>query len=335
MAVTAIRVDANREIGFGHVERALTVAAELVAQNHQPVFVTREPSLTKAHLAKRGVTDVVTFHKAEEEADAILSAGPGLVILDVGATTHARVEPLKSAGCFLVTFDDLGDGRYLADIVVDANLTPANNPQKLKTTTRYLLGHDYVMLSPACRAARRKRRLFRPLQSLLVSGGGSDPTGVTPHVIRALDAFDTEIDVDVVVGPGFAHARCLNEALLAASRAFTIVEAPDDLPRRLRTADLGVLSGGITFFEAAHLGLPAVVIAQNKAQETNIAPFVAAGLTVSLGLASDNPYDRLPDAIRELAAPEKRQAISRALMKRVDGKGALRLAAAIKELLGQ
>lgn len=337
MTTVAIRVDASKKIGFGHLERMIELGVALTAENHRPVFVTREKSVGVDRLKSQGIERIITVPEKTDsagEADAILSAGPGIVVLDVGSTSHDLMAALKSPGCFLVSFEDLGEGRYLADLVIDANLTEANNPQRLITPTRYLLGPQYAIVGRAVRAARKGRRRFKELRRIVVTGGGSDPAGVTAGVVSGLSTFSTDVEVELILGPAFAGQKELDKALLGAARVFSIIEAPTDFAARLRAADLGILSGGVTLFEAAHLGLPAIVIAQNAAQLRNLPPFEARRGIVNLGLASNKPYANLVTVIRELFPQEKRREMSEALESFVDGGGIARIIVAIRELLG-
>lgn len=334
MTVTSIRVDANRESGLGHLHRSICVASELARRGHRPVFVTRDRAVVAPIAADSGFDSIVNFSDEAEEVNAILSPGPGLVVFDNGSTTHGKVAPLKEVGCFVVSFEDLGDGRYLSDLVVDANLTDSTNPQKLRTTTKYLLGPDYAVIAPMCRAAKKKRKHFTDVRKIVVTCGGSDPAGVTPRAVSALGNVDSEVEILVVLGPAFAHKEALNKALLSAARSFEVVEAPDNLPALMREADVGIISGGVTLFEAAYLGLPSIVIAQNAAQLRNLPPFEKHGGIVNLGLAANDPFANIPTELKLLRDPGRLRAMSEAQERYIDGKGLERLASAIRELLG-
>ncbi len=334
MTVTSFRVDANPDAGLGHFHRSVRIASELARRGHRPVFVTRDREALARLAVGQGFDHIVGFAEDKDEINAILSPGPGLVIFDNGSTTHDMVAAVKEVGCFVVTFDDLGDGRYLADIAVDANLTESTNPQKMRTTTRYLLGPGFAVVSPHCRTARKKRKNFRDVHRVIVSCGGSDPAGVTPRIVMALGNYDTEVEIQLILGPAFAHRAELDKALLSAARTFEVVEAPDDLPTRLRAADVGILSGGVTLFEAAFLGLPSIVIAQNPAQLRNLPPFEKRGGIVNLGLAAHEPFANIPAELKLLRDRGKLRAMSEAQETYVDGKGLDRVVSAIRELLG-
>ncbi|MBL4889580.1 MAG: hypothetical protein JKX97_06130 [Candidatus Lindowbacteria bacterium] len=335
MTSVAIRVDASREQGFGNFCRSILVAEALTEAGHRPTFFTLESSMAPHYFAHKGIEGVVMFSDPDKEADVIMETGPGIVIFDVGPTSHKRLESFKEAGVLIVTFDDLGDGRYLADLVVDTNLDEKNNPRKLETTTRYLLGPDYAIFSRACMNARDKRKKINGVDKVIVTCGGSDPSGATPKIVEALGRLDTEVDVEIVVGPGFSHGEKLNKALLDSPRSFSLVESPDDLPLRMRTADIGIISGGLTLFEASYLGLPSIVISQNNAQEKNVGPFAKIDGVIYLGLASSNPYQQLLPEVKKLTAKETRNKMSKTVSDFVDGKGVDRFVHAVQDMLGK
>lgn len=315
------------------------MARELAKEGHDPIFVTRDKAFVRSRIEAAGFSEVEGFENDSDEAEAILRRGPGLAVFDVGATAHEVVAAIKEIGCFIVTFEDLGDGRYLADLVIDANLTENSNPRKMATPTRYLLGPDYAVISQKATAAKKKRRGSRGfftrdgLRKIIVTCGGSDPAGVTPRVVEALSLFDGEIDIELILGPAFSPKDELDRALLKSSRIFSIVEAPDNFHDRMRRADLGILSGGVTLFEAAYLGLPATVIAQNATQLKNLPAFESNSGIVSLGLAAHNPFPNLSATIRSIES--KLGAMAAAQERYVDGKGLDRVVAAIRETLGR
>ena len=339
MTKAVFRVDANKEIGIGHFSRTRALADEIKNLDFTPVFVTKNDSKV-IELLKDSEFEIVKFNgeaenQLETEIEAILSVCPTLAVFDIRSTSHELIAALKKYGIYVVSFDDLGEGRYLADIVVDANLSEEKNPKKLETNTRYLLGEDYAVISKECRAAKKIRRDEKFIQRIIVSCGGSDPSGVTPKVVAGLSNLSTDVEVELILGPDFAPSAKLNEALLNSARTFDIVESPKNLFERMRKAQLGIISGGITLFEAAFLGLPSIVVCQNIAQLKNLPKFEAIGGIINIGLSSNNPILNLTPIVRSLESEEKRKAMSRALERLIDGKGVDRICGAIMEVMGR
>ena len=333
MTIAAIRADGDATIGFGHLARSLAMAEALQDMGHDPVLVTRRNNLAHQFITSRSDVRVEEIREDVDEVEKLLSLSAGLVILDVRSTSHKLVSGLKEAGCFIVTFDDLGDGRYLADLVVDANLTSATNPKKMTTTTRYLLGPRYAVIGKQCQKIRSRRRSFGALRRILITCGGSDPAGATPRVVSALSTIDPEIYIDVILGPAFQSGKTLSKAVLESPRHFTIVDSPNDLMRRMKEADLGIISAGISLAEAACLGLPSIVIAQDAIQARNAVPYDESGGVRNLGVAGENAYKGISSAVRELSEPETRRAMSKALTDLVDGKAMGRIKEAIREII--
>ncbi|RMH59817.1 MAG: hypothetical protein D6679_00675 [Candidatus Hydrogenedentota bacterium] len=333
MAVIAIRVDASPEIGLGNAARMAVLGRALRERADEVVFVTSRAASAEPFLRERGARRTIILEDPEEEADAVLDVGPAVVVMDVGNTTHERMLPFKEAECAVVTFDDLGDGRYLADLVVDANLTTRTNPEKMVTGTRYLLGLDYVILSPEITAVAPRRRV-RELQSVLLAFGGSDPAGITIEAIKALDAFDSDVDLMVVVGPAFKKEEELNRVLLKTSREFRILDRPLHLGKAFASADVAVVSGGITLCEAAFLGVPAVVLSQSDVQARNVTPFRQAGAVIDLGVGTRENVRKLPGILKELADKERREGMAEKIRELVDGEGLDRIVTEIRELIG-
>ena len=317
-----MRAEASPETGLGHVERSLRLAEALGRDGHEATHVVRAGTLGARRLRERGAA-VLPFDGAEEEA-TVLGQAPRLVVYDVGSTTHEQVAAVKKAGAAVVTFDDLGDGRYVADDVVDANLSDRTNPRKMETTTRFHLGPAYAVVDP--RLASGRRRKHGPLRHLVVAMGGTDPENIVVKVVHALGPFDVKVDVTLILGPGYGGGKALDEALLEAPRNFDVRDAPPDFFDLLRGADLAIVGGGLTLFEAAAAGTPAVVLAQNKAQLVNAQVLADAGAAVHLGLGRNVPDGEILATVRSLADPEARRRLGEAAAARIDGRGLERVA---------
>jgi spore coat polysaccharide biosynthesis predicted glycosyltransferase SpsG len=98
----------------------------------------------------------------------------------------------------------------------------------------------------------------------------------------------------------------------------------------LAACDLLLCLGGQTALEAASLGVPAIVIAAVDNQRANATHLDAIGAAV----AGENSLDALTEGVARLACDfEHRRALSHRARRSVDGFGALRVAAALEELI--
>jgi spore coat polysaccharide biosynthesis predicted glycosyltransferase SpsG/CMP-N-acetylneuraminic acid synthetase len=269
----------SAELGLGHAYRAVTLAHELV--RHSVSFVCpRNSGLAIDYIRKHNYP--VEVCEPDGLLDAVLASQPHLVINDILDTEAAYVQALKSAGARVVNFEDLGDGGRLADLVVNA-LYPYPSP-----LDHVLVGADYFCL--------RDEFLHLPVReerdgglNVLVTFGGVDEGDLTARVLKLLVplARDRGARIEVVTGPGYAHAGSL-KALVAAldCPALQVIPATQRISDHMCRADLAITSGGRTVLELAALRVPTIVICQN-ARETTHAFVSDAGSIVNLGHRGD------------------------------------------------
>ena len=132
-----------------------------------------------------------------------------------------------------------------------------------------------------------------------------------------------------MLGKGYVHCFYLHRDVNKCQRgaAERLVFAED---QRHVAADLGVLSFGVTAYEAAACALPAVHLCLTDDHALSSSAFVEAGLAVSLGLAEAVPEARVAEVVDELLADtERRRLMGEQARRLVDGKGAGRIAEVI------
>jgi spore coat polysaccharide biosynthesis predicted glycosyltransferase SpsG/SAM-dependent methyltransferase len=296
--ILQIIADGGPQTGFGHLGRCLAIAEEL---GGDAVFAIEDESaaeFVRTHGGRVG----------EQPAPVVL--------IDRRAPTSAEeVRERQAAGARVVLLDDAGDGRDCADLVIDPPTAAAWPP----TRTPRLAGFEHVLLRREVREGVEANASGRS-PTVLLAMGGSDPTNATPVLAQAL--ADAGIDVSVAIGPGYRGER---------PRVGTIIDRPERFVAALARSQLLVASFGHTLLEAAHLGIPAIAVAALPEHREDAAAFCANGTAVLFD-SSSGPQ-ALVELVRELLADEGRRAAlaerGRAL---VDGRGAERVAAAIREL---
>jgi UDP-2,4-diacetamido-2,4,6-trideoxy-beta-L-altropyranose hydrolase len=294
-----ILVDAGRRLGFGHVGRCLAILEELDGRAALAVRDRATARLLKA----RGVPLVTPDTPAP------------LLLVDRRKPTGAHeVARIRARGRHVCLLDDPGTGRALADLVVDPPTACAWPP----AGGRRLAGFEHALLRREVRAAAG--RGLGGVEVLL-SMGGSDPEGLTPVLARALRAAG--VSVLSVLGPAYRGARPDGEVLAD----------PLDWPHALAGARLLVGRFGHTLLEAAHLGTPALAIATDVPAVANARAFTANGTAETVAVGG-------PDGIQAVVArtlalledPGRLVAMSVRGRALVDGQGAARVAAALREV---
>lgn len=318
------RIAAGPRIGFGHLMRARALAECLDVE--LAVSVRGGQS---ARAAAHMIGTVVHDGDALRSADVLILDDPNA---EEGRRWIARA---RRAGIRSVSIHD--DARvHAADLVVCGSLgtpRPRTNASLLHGTRFYLLDRRIAGLRGAgasSTAARRKlpMRLEGRPRVIVALGGGHHVRRLAQPLVDAIVL--RRPDAEIVVAAGFSRRsrRPLQRAAWLSART--------GLAQALTTADVAIVAGGVTLYEACALGVPAVGLAVVPGQRRAIRAFARAGAILGAGDVSSDPY-----AIETAAAAVQRLLLNRALRthtadaarRLVDGKGAERVACHVLALM--
>lgn len=324
------RADCGPEIGLGHVMRCLALASALRQTGAEVAFLGRGyGSAMRRKVRERGCAFIPLTRDADDVQATRRHArglGADAVVVDLYGIDEAYLRALRNEGIILVALDDHNLMPFPAHLVVNPNRFALDMQYRSSTgDTQFLLGPSYFLLREEFVKAREiPRRLAPQAQRLLISMGGSDPAGLTEKVIRAVAPLGMEtVAIRGAVAVGDAAAR----------QNVRVVRDPPDMARWMLWADLAVASGGGTIYELAATGTPGIILAQSPDQARNAAAMQAEGTLISLGLGTDVPEVAIAAAVQSLAGDlPLREAMSRRGREVVDGKGAQRVAEAIRAL---
>lgn len=325
-----IRADGGAAIGLGHVTRCLALADRLRERGARVTFVTRDPSgVVFAKLATGGC-DVAAVPEDADDLPMLLARARALdaaaVVTDVYGLTVAYQQAVRALAR-LVVIDDLAEGSFLADVVVNQNLGARAASYAVAPHTRLLLGPRFALLR---REFVGPRGPAAPAPRVLIMMGGADPDNVTARALADVDTAAADVTIDVVAGPAFRDLARLASVAAKATHAVRIHHDPPDLPALMAAATLAVSAAGSTCWELCCLGVPAVLLVLADNQIGVAAGLEAAGAAESLGAVDPFPEGRLAHAVEALLADPARRAgmaeIGRGL---VDGAGAERVAAEV------
>lgn len=305
------RVAAGPRIGHGHLRRAEALARAL----GRPAAVSL-----------RGAGTVSTWLPSIREAspaEAIASAHPAVLVIDdpsaAAALPWCRVA--ARVGVPVVSVHDLGLARVPSTLAVDGSVW---SPARHWPAAAVRRGLEYAILRPPTRNARGRR-----VTRVLISLGGGPRLGLVAAVARELAARWPGLDI---LTPQVLPER-------GRPAGLRIVSAPDGLGPWLANVDVAVLAGGVTLYEALAAGVPVVATAVVAAQQRTIRGFAQQGLVVdagrAFGVAPRATARRVADALARIHDDaEWRTLVRRDGPRRVDGRGAGRVARAILTIAG-
>jgi spore coat polysaccharide biosynthesis predicted glycosyltransferase SpsG len=315
-------VSAGMTTGRGHLSRGISLAAALTAADARVELIVVEGAATEAEARRLGDAGVVLL---EAESARRRRSTASVTVIDLpDPKPPTDLYDVESDG-HLVVFDDRSTFTGTASIVVQPSSPTWTGPG---TAGQILSGYEYVPIGEAFRelvaSPPRADRTGDGTPTVLVCFGGSDPAGVTERIAPVL-AAERAWDTQVIIGPGHRSG--------VGRTAATWIRDPDDLPRRFALADLAVVAAGTLKFEAACLGLPAILVAAADDQLDVGPQFAATGAAIWAGDGRTVDSVVVRDLVRDLLGdPRRLRALGRRAKDVVDGHGAPRLADAILRL---
>ena len=288
-----IRCDGSTEIGLGHVVRCLALADEL-RDSHgcDVIFAMRESEVGIAMV--RETYPVLTPHVDNSAfdyetwmMDLVKLENPAVLILDVRDELCGYVlERIKLLNVLIVDIDDPENKRLKADMAFYPPVPQVKEMCWKDFSGKLFCGWEWVILKKEFRSrslAPSKRDARRP--KLLVTMGGSDPKGMTIKAVEAIGCLNhLDFNVDIVVGRGFTLKDELVRKLDKCEFPFQIHENVKHMPDLMSTAHMAVCSFGVTAYELAAAGVPAIHFCLSEDHVRSSESFVRCGIARSMGL---------------------------------------------------
>src|SRR6185437_12456332 len=165
---------------------------------------------------------------------------------------------------------------------------------------------------------------------ILVSMGGADPLNFTELARQVLSRMPQDFSADFIIGPAFIDASAIAARIEGMGRDFHALRDVSDLVAEFASADIAVIAFGVTAYEVAALGVPALYLPVSPGHALSASMFVAAGLGLALPEKPSAP--QIVAALEDLIGnPARLQAMREAGPRVVDGLGATRIAAELAE----
>jgi UDP-2,4-diacetamido-2,4,6-trideoxy-beta-L-altropyranose hydrolase len=332
-----IRADAGPAIGVGHVMRCFALAQ--VAATKGPVSLATASSLPGG-LAERLRRDAVVLHEIDEPpgspADARATGdlagrlGADWIVVDGYPFGPSYVGALRRAGTRVLQFDDdAAAPTFAADIILNQNChaTAADYTGRVSGRAQVLAGPRFAQIRREFMAWRGWVRAIAPIgRRVLVTLGGADPAGLTARIVEALAPLGGDLEVTVLAGSANPKREAIERQAAVSGGSLRIEGSTDSMASLMAWADVALMAGGATCWEAAFMGLPALASILVDHQRAVVEAVAARGVCENLGAAADLE----PDVIRQrtlalLADAPARAEMSARGRELIDGRGSQRV----------
>ena len=202
-----IRADADSDTGLGHVIRCLGLA-QMLSDSYRITFVCNKIPDEIANSVHDKGFELIRIESEEEFREMVRPEQ--IVILDGYGFTSEYQLKIKQKGCKLIYIDDLYDGEYYADLIINHSPGVEQNKYTAQPYTRFALGLEFSLMRPVFLEEARKKRVHDSIDHVFICCGGSDPRNFTEKILKGVLGFSEFKKITVVTGPGYGHRDKIN-----------------------------------------------------------------------------------------------------------------------------
>ncbi|MCM1174263.1 MAG: UDP-2,4-diacetamido-2,4,6-trideoxy-beta-L-altropyranose hydrolase [Blautia sp.] len=338
------RTDGNEEIATGHIMRCLSIARACRALSMEAHFLVsdeKSASLLEERLAFLNEFPIVCLHSNYRALDgelpivgSILKEAPqnsSWLFIDSYFVTETYLSELRKL-CPVAYLDDLLAFDYPADLIV--NYDTAKEPACYHKAARRLTGAAYT---PLREQFQNVSYTVRPkVRNVFLSAGGTDACNVIGTLLHKIPAssFLRDLNYHVITSRLNSHFQEL-ECLASRYPAIHIHTNVQDMAALMCQCDLGISAGGTTLYELCAVGVPSSGFMTADNQSEAIRTFSDNQIIPYAGDARSSPEKTCGALLSFLGSHRdsyaERQKSSRRMRAFIDGRGAYRIASALKD----
>lgn len=314
------RVDGGLRLGLGNVNRCIALANNLASQGMKSSFVISN-TLCRDLISSHGY-HVYYFNPQQNEKEVLKRIFRRkkfkVLVIDSKRKSILNILNMKKRPK-VVLIDNEKLGKF-ADLVILPSIKELFSTNENKK----LVGLDYVVLGPEFNNSFP----FRHNRSILISAGGGDKYNITYDIVSSFKKKRSKFHAIVVLGIFYKHQKQISE-LINNDERFKIVRHPDSMTKIMSRCSMGIITFGITIYEAAKVGLPVFVISHSNENNISAKKLEKYGWSKYLGKFNMINYDRMASLIIQQNKNESFLKKMYEAGKQVDGKGVYRITKAI------
>ena len=224
----------------------------------------------------------------------------------------------------VVNFEDRGSGADYADCVINALYHEEKKYNRYSGYKYYFIRDEFLTTKP--------KEFSDEVNNIVVMYGGSDPTDMTRKTYRVLQKVSNDypnIEFHIITGFGYKYKDEVKDDIIHRIFVHNDVKRVSAF---LSKADLAITAQGRTIYELASMGVPSIVLAQNKREMQHAFASLENGF-INMGLGVEQSLDSIESTIKWLiTTPKIRREMHDALLEKDFSKGQQRV---IELILGE
>lgn len=316
------RADGTETLGMGHIYRGLSLAYHLTG--HEMVFVTKKDCELGVKRIEESFFKYILIENEEDFLKIIEEEKPDIVINDILNTTKEMVLAEKARVSRVVNFEDRGSGADCADCVINALYHDEKSYNRYSGYKYYFIRDEFLATKP--------KEFSKEVNNIVVLYGGSDPNDMTRktyRILQNLSDYYPQIEFHIITGFGYKYK---NEVIDDKAHHIFVHNDVKRVSTYLAKADLAITAQGRTIYELASMGVPSIVLAQNKREMQHAFASLENGF-INMGLGVEQSMESIESTIKWLIeTPKIRKEMHDALLEKDFSRGQQRV---IELILGE
>ena len=317
----ALVTDSGKRYGLGSINRCLSIAKILSKNGHQPIFLISSKStelLTKDY----GYKSILLKRLKRKTLISALIKKLKIKILIIDSKKKEIVDfKFLKNKVKIVLIDNQNSTKY-ADLVV----LPGVKEQFLNPPANCLIGSKYIILNPNF----KKIKTSKLKNTIFISMGGSDKYDITSRIIKPLKKTKLDFSAFIILGKFYSNSKKIHR-ILQNDKRFILVDNPQNLHEIIAKCQFGIISFGITVYEAAALNIPTLVISHSFENHFSAKRIKQYGWFEYLGKYDNINYSKVSEKIISKLTQKQKLKIKKS--KLFDLKGPNRICKKILELI--
>jgi UDP-2,4-diacetamido-2,4,6-trideoxy-beta-L-altropyranose hydrolase len=174
---------------------------------------------------------------------------------------------VKETNAILVCIDDLQQGEFFADLIINHAPVRARD-YHCNSTTLFALGIEYALLRPVFLEQAKQARSIKSIETVLICFGGSDSKNLTAHSLRSVKLLSNIKKIYVITGAAYQYEESL-ELLIREDKRIEYFRAQTEsqMVELMTKAELAIVSTSGILYEVIALGCKVIagMYADNQA----------------------------------------------------------------------
>ena len=252
-----LKLKASEDIGLGHLSRMITLGWILKDAKTDVIFAINDFEYAKKRLKDEGFSfEVNRFNSDEIFIDFLTEKyRPNVVVVDEKYQYSVNDIKRWQKHTRFISLDFIGEGYEICDKMVIPNAH--FEEEKYPNFNNIVWGWDWVLINKEVFKLKPKNELPRKINKIVITTGGSDPTGMLLKFLDWLKGCKREILI--LVGDAFKDKDKLKSLNLPANFKISPYH-----PSRLLEGDIALATFGVTIYELIYLNVTAICFGHTK-----------------------------------------------------------------------